>query len=496
MKLATTSTTFACRCRWPWFDGRSDMTYPSVSVQTESCSNRSRRSAYRAAILDAVGHGVEAFAVVFLHSYLNSEHEDRAEAILHEELNGAFVSTSHDVSPEIREYDRTTTTSANAYVQPLVASYLGRLEEGLAQEGVSGQLSLMSSAGGLVSVSAVKDKPIDLLESGPAGAALAAGFFGRLAGENDVIAFDMGGTTAKVCLVDDGTLPTAHSLEVARVHRFKKGSGIPIRAHSIELIEIGAGGGSIARRDRLGLLAVGPESAGASPGPACYGLGGADVTVTDAALLLGYLDAGYFLGGAMPLDTDAARGAVATLAETFDLDPVHVAWGIYEIVTENMARAIRLHAAEQGHDYRKYTIVATGGAGAVHAYRLARILGISRVLCPLRSGVAASVGLLVAAPRVDLLRSYAMSLANADWDRVNELYVEMVSEAHSLLPRLGVSTGNVQLVSMADMRYAGQGFEVTTTLGPAPYGPDSLDMLIECFETEYERLYERRNSAA
>ncbi len=350
----------------------------------------------------------------------------------------------------------------------------------------------MTSAGGIASEEAAREVPISLLESGPAAGAIAGGFCGELAGERHVIALDMGGTTAKACVVDDGQPLVTYAFEAARVHRFKRGSGLPLRIPAVDLIEIGAGGGSIARVDRLGLLVVGPRSAGSVPGPACYGRGGEDPTVTDADLLLGYLNPDYFLGGEMPLDADAAQRAVGDrLARPLGRDAVAVAWGIHDIVNENIASAARVHLAERGRDPRTYVLVATGGAGPVHASRIARKLGVRRVLCPLASGVASTIGLLVAPPRADLVHAYVGRLDGLDWDRLNAIYAAMRQQGITLLGQAGVPAEEVEAAPLADLRYVGQGFEAVTDLPTGPYGSDTAGEITRAFATVYERSYGR-----
>jgi 5-oxoprolinase (ATP-hydrolysing) len=351
---------------------------------------RSRHGARRARRLAA--DGVEAIAVCFLHAYRNPAHEREAGEIVRACLPEVAVSLSSDVVAELWEYQRLVTTCANAFVQPLMDRYVRRLERELWQRGFRGALTLMHSAGGLVSPETARAFPIRLLESGPAGGGLATAFFGKLAGHDDVISFDMGGTTAKACLIEDGRASVAAEMEAARVHRFKKGSGLPIKAPVIDMIEIGAGGGSIADIDEVGLLRVGPQSAGADPGPACYGRGGTEATVTDANLLLGYYDPGFFLGGRMALDRDAAERALAAVGAKIGLSAIETAWGIHRVVTESMAAAARIHIVEKGKDPRAYAMVGFGGAGPAHAAGVARILGVRELLIPPASGAASALG--------------------------------------------------------------------------------------------------------
>ena len=318
---------------------------------------------------------VEAVAICFLHAFTNPEHEQAAGVRLAERLPGLRISMSHEVAPEIREYERMSTTVCNAYVQPLAETYLGQMEVRLRDAGFARELFLMLSSGGVSTLATAVKFPIRLVESGPAAGALAAVFYGELLDEPDLVSFDMGGTTAKMCH-HGGRPAMSDNFEIARVHRFKRGSGLPVRVPTIELIEIGAGGGSIARKDELGLLKVGPDSAGADPGPACYGLGGDQPTVTDADLLLGYLNPEFFLGGRMTLDRSASERAIAGLAAEMNLSALDTAHGIFQVVNENMISATRVHVAERGADPRRLKLMAIGGAGPVHAYEIARALRI------------------------------------------------------------------------------------------------------------------------
>ena len=335
-----------------------------------------------AEVADLVKQGVESLAICFLHAYANPAHERAIGAAVAERFQNLSISLSSDIAPEIREYLRASTTVTNAYVRPLAEIYLERLEQALRTEGIPGGLFLMLSNGGLTHVSEAKRAPVQLLESGPAAGALAGAWFGRNAGLERVLAFDMGGTTAKLALVDDGEPLVAYGFEAAREKRFLRGSGLPIQIATVELIEIGAGGGSIARKSDLGTLNVGPESSGAQPGPACYGRGGTEATVTDADLTLGYLNADFFLGGAMKIDRAATDGAFSRLATTLGVEPGRAAFGVHDVVNENMAGAARVAIAERGRIPAEYALLATGGAGPVHAWHVARKLGINRVVCP------------------------------------------------------------------------------------------------------------------
>src|SRR5262245_31094459 len=360
-------------------------------------------------IVEAIAaENIRAVAVCLLHSFRNPDHERALAAALHAKAPDLAVSLSSDVMPDLREYERASTAVANAYVQPVVRSYLDRLAEGLRAAGIAADLMLIGSDAGTSSRDAALRYPVRLVESGPAGGALAASFLGRRAGEPDVIAFDVGGTTAKVCIIDGGVPERADQFEVARVHRFAKGSGLPLKVPVIEMIEIGAGGGSIARVDELGLLRVGPDSAAANPGPACYELGGELPTVTDADLVLGYLDADFFLGGRMPLSRDRAAEAIRRhVAEPLRISPTRAAWGIHAVVNDNMARAARVHCLERGKDSRDYVLLAYGGAGPVHAAQVAAALGMRRVMYPLRAGVMSALGFLAAPIAFERMRADA-----------------------------------------------------------------------------------------
>ena len=436
--------------------------------------------------------GVQAVAIALLHSYRNPEHERQVEEILTEYAPDLTISTSSSVVPEIREYERTSTTIANVYVRPIVVSYLAKLEQSLAELGFDGSLFIMLSSGGISTVETASKYPIRLVESGPAAGALAASEYGRLTGRKNVLSFDMGGTTAKACLIDDGEPSTTSDFEVSRVYRFKKGSGLPVKVPVIEMIEIGAGGGSIARVDTLGLLKVGPDSAGADPGPACYGNGGVHPTVTDADLVLGYLDPRYFLGGRMSLDVAGAKAAIMRdVAEPLGMSLHEAAWGIHQVVNENMASAARIHAIENGKDPRSYPVFAFGGAGPVHAYRVAEILRAPQLVVPLGAGVTSTVGFLAAPLAFDFVRTYFSRLDEINWQDVNALYGEMEAEGREILGQAGVQVDDIRVVRSAEMRYAGQGHEVSVPMPDGELDAGSLTGAVESFEEVYRRLYER-----
>lgn len=441
-------------------------------------------------LVDALrAEDIEAVAVCFLHSYRAPAHERAVGDLLRAGEPPWACALSHEVVPEIREYERTSTTVANVYIQGLASRYLSRLEERLESMGVGGPLFIMQSTGGICSIETACRFPIRVVESGPAAGALAAAHHGMLAGRPDLLSFDMGGTTAKACLIEGGEPLTAPEFEVARVYRFKRGSGLPIKVPAIEMIEIGAGGGSLARVDRLGLLTVGPDSAGADPGPACYGRGGAEPTVTDADLVLGYLDPDFFLGGRMRLDRDAARRAIEErVAGPLGLDAVRAAWGIHQVVNENMASAVRVHAVERGKDVRRFPLFAFGGAGPVHAHRVARILRCRTVVCPLGAGVTSAMGFLVAPLVFDFVRTLQNGLESVDWPAVHAALREMEHEGRRILART-VRDDDIAFRRWADMRYRGQGHEIRVALPDDSLGPGSERALRDAFERDYAAIY-------
>jgi len=433
--------------------------------------------------------GIEAVAISFLHSFSNPVHELAARKAVLRAAPRMRVSISSEVVPELREYERTSTTVANGYVQRLVSDYLGELRWRLERLGFGGGLYVMLSSGGIATVDTATRFPIRLLESGPAAGALAAAAHGRASDELDVLSFDMGGTTAKLCVVEDGAPLVADEFEVDRVYRLKPGSGIPLKVPVIDMIEIGVGGGSIARVDSLGLLKVGPRSAGADPGPSCYRRGGTEPTVTDADLVLGYLDPGYFLGGRMRLDLDSARAAIERdVAGNLGLSVEEAAWGIHTIVNENMANAARVHAVERGKDVSKLPLFAFGGAGPVHAVGIGAALRSPLVVAPLGAGVMSTLGLLSAPLAFDFTRSWRCELDAFDTERAEGLLAEMETEGTKVLVESGVPAGEVTHARFSDLRYVGQGHEVRVAL------PAELDAgaLTRVFELEYTRLYGRK----
>jgi N-methylhydantoinase A len=432
---------------------------------------------------------VTSIAIGFLHSYVNPAHERRARAVLESLMPELSITLSSEVCPEMREYERWSTACANAYVQPLMDRYLKRLEDALRERGFHCPMFLITSAGGLTTVETARRYPIRLVESGPAGGAILAT---RIAGQCDydrILSFDMGGTTAKICLIDEGKPQFSRSFEVARQYRFLKGSGIPIRIPVIEMVEIGAGGGSIATVDQLGRIQVGPESAGSEPGPACYGRGGTHATVTDADVRLGRIRPDRFAGGTMTLHPEAARDAIAAaIGKPLGLDDVRAALGISEVVEENMANAARVHAVERGKELGDRAMIAFGGAAPLHAARLAEKLGIDTVVVPTGAGVGSAVGFLMAPVAYEVVRSRYVRLdASFDAAAVDALRQEMRAEAEAVIRR-GAPDAPLTEAWTADMRYRGQGHEVTVAIPAGALSPAELTRL---FAAQYAQQFGR-----
>jgi len=432
---------------------------------------------------------VESVAISFLHSYINDAHEKQIGQFLQNALPGISISLSSEVASEIKEYERTSTVVASAYVKPIVASYLEELEDRIQKIQKDVPLRVMVSSGGFTSAKAAAQTPILLLESGPAAGVLSALNTALQNGVQHVLAFDMGGTTAKACVAVDGQAPIAHFFECARVQRFKRGSGLPILIPSIELIEIGAGGGSIAYVNRLGLLNVGPESSGSVPGPVCYDQGGKNITVTDADLILGYLSADNFLGGEMKLNTDQAEVEMTKLADQLDVTMTDAAWGIYNMVNENMASAARIHIAENGYDPRDFSMVATGGAGPVHAVEVARNLRIPRVLIPIAAGAGSCLGMLAAPARVDRAWSNPQLLANCDWISIEKTLKTLKMDAEKELEMANAKNINWQIG--LEMRYYGQGADISVAIDWQSLNSDTGKIILNLFEEQYQKLYGR-----
>jgi N-methylhydantoinase A len=450
------------------------------------------RDSVRQAADQLVALGARSIAICFLHAYANPAHEREAAAVVASAHPRLPISLSSEVAPQIREYERSSTTVANAYVKPLAERYLTRLAGDLAVLGLEAPLFMMLSNGGLTHLDEAKRVPVQLLESGPAAGALAAGFFGARSGAPDLLAFDMGGTTAKLAMVLEGAPRVVHRFEAGRERRFTAGSGLPLTISTVELIEIGAGGGSIAAVDGLGLLKVGPQSAGSMPGPACYARGGEAPTVTDGNLLLGYLDPETFAGGTMLLDVRAAERAVDAVADRAGIGRAEAAGGIHAVVNETMAAAARVHVAEQGHDPRDFALLVTGGGGPLHGCEMARRLGIRRVICPPAAGVASALGLLLAPARADRVATIAQRLGRLDWDAFEAQFATMEEEARQVI---GATLGEGVTLTVersADMRFVGQGYEIVVSLPAGPYSAESLPELRACFDAAYGRIFARQ----
>ncbi len=448
--------------------------------------------AVRQAVRELSGQGVESIAVSLVHAYRNPEHERRIGEIIREEAPDVTVSLSSRVAPLIGEYERTSTVAADAYVKPILRQYLMDLVGQLGELGFQRTLYMMLSSGGITTAESAMEFPIRLLESGPAAGAFAAGFYGALVGQTDLLSLDMGGTTAKACLIENGQPDVAHMLEADRAHRFMPGSGLPILTPTVDLIEIGAGGGSIAAINTLGLLNVGPRSAGSDPGPVSYGRGGSEPTVTDANVVLGYLDPGYFLGGRMSLDRDGAAQAIAEKnAKALGIDGIDAAWGIHSIVNENMAGAARRHIIERNRDPRNLSMVAFGGAGPAHAVAVAKILGIGEVIVPLGAGVASAIGALTAPMALPFARSYMTLLDACDWSQVARLYADMKSEAEQSLSTADGLSGDIAYQIAADMRFAGQYHELRVELSEGVPDESRIPAIVEAFHASYSEVYGR-----
>lgn len=467
--------------RWPVRERMSARGEPLIPLDEASVREVEER---------ARKHDVDAIAVGLLHSYANPEHEQRVGALLAKALPDVTVTLSCEVCPEIREYERLSTACANAYVQPRMARYLSALDEELKALGLSCPFMLMTSGGGLTDLETAVRFPVRLVESGPAGGAVLAAWIARQRGLDRVLSFDMGGTTAKLCLIDDCMPQTTRSFEVARAWRNLKGSGLPLRIPAIEMVEIGAGGGSIAAVDGLGRLRVGPESAGADPGPASYGRGGSAATVTDADLVLGRIDATAFAGGS-GLDEGAGAAVLnGQVAEPLEMTEPLAAYAVSEVVDENMANAARVHAVEWGKDIRARTMIAFGGAAPLHAARLAEKLELDAVVVPPQAGVGSAVGFLRAPVSYELARSRHMRLSAFDTDDAVALLEEMASEARAVVAlAAGQAANGLDEVRHLYMRYVGQGHEIAVRLPEGGLG--DADLLRHAFEAAYRRLYDR-----
>ena len=434
--------------------------------------------------------GIEAVAISLINSYVCPDHERIVARILKQKLPGLAVTLSSEIAPEIREFERSTTALCNVYVKTIAEKYLTRLERRTRDElSEKSGLYVMQSNGGLLTADQAIEAPIRLVESGPAAGALAAAHYAKSLGLSDILSFDMGGTTAKACLIVDGEPLLAPEFEVDRQYQFKKGSGLPVKVPVIEMIEIGTGGGSIAEIDALGRLKVGPHSAGSVPGPACYGAGGTNPTVTDADLLLGYLNPEFFLGGDMELDRGAAeRAIVAQVGEAMDLDVIAAAWGIHQLANEAMASAARIHAIERGRTIAQFPMFAFGGAGPVHAYGVARVLKLPKIIYPFGAGVMSAVGFLTAPLAFDFVRSSPARFEHLDWAAVNLTLSEMEEEGGSRLAK-SLGADQVTLRRWADMRYRKQGFDIRVPIPGGTLGPANIAQITAAFERVYSELY-------
>jgi len=435
--------------------------------------------------------GYESIAVGLIHSYLNPDHERMVRDVLAEKLPDVMVSLSSEVSPQMREYERFNTVVANAYIKPLMKSYLGRLKGRLEDEGADCSVFLMHSGGGIISIESAADFPVRLVESGPAGGAVFAANIAARYDLDKVLSFDMGGTTAKICLIKNQTPKTSRVFEVARTYRFKKGSGMPISIPVIDMVEIGAGGGSLAHIDSMRQIRVGPESAGSEPGPACYGRGGDKPAVTDADLILGKLDPDNFAGGSIQLHADSSADAlVNVLGKTLDMDAQTAAFGLAEVVDENMANAARVHAVENGEDLSEYTMIAFGGAAPLHAGRLCEKLGVDRLLVPTGAGVGSAIGFLRAPFSFEANRSVYMKLSDFKPDVIKSLLTELQDEATGFV-RSCDATSDIISEFKVYMRYTGQGWEIPISLTAEQAMAPDADTFLELFEADYSALFGR-----
>ncbi len=434
---------------------------------------------------------VESVAVCLINSFENPSHELMIKRIIEEEAPGISVSISYHVLPQIKEYERTSTTVTNAYVKPLTERYLSRLDQRLKSLGFNGKLFIMLSSGGVTSVEIAAEFPVRIIESGPTAAVIAAQYYGRLFNISEMFCFDMGGTTAKSCLIQKGVAGIVPTFEVGRVQRFMKGSGLTIQVPVVDLMEIGAGGGSIAKISRMGTLQVGPESSGADPGPICYGRGGTEPCVTDADLMLGYLDENYFLGGKMKLDKEAAKkGIEEKIAKPLGVSLIQATWGIHDLINETMAAAAKTHIAEKGGNPKIVTIVAFGGAGPVHAYGLAKKLGSRRILIPPNAGVGSALGFFTAPRAFDLLRSHKISLEASDFNEIENIFQQMEKEALAILVK-EAKEKDIQFERSLDMRFIGQGSETHVPILQKDFTKLKKEQIRQLFDEIYQKLYGR-----
>ena len=435
--------------------------------------------------------GIESLAVCLINSFENPTHELMIKDIVLKEAPDLSISISYEVLPQIREFERTSTTVTNAYVKPLTGRYIARLSDRLDSLGSAGKLFIMLSSGGITSAETAKEFPVRVIESGPTAAVISAVYFGKMFDVKDIFCFDMGGTTAKSCLIQRGEPGMVSTFEVGRVHRFKKGSGLDIQVPVVDLMEIGAGGGSIARISKMGLLQVGPDSSGADPGPVCYSLGGKEPTVTDADLALGYLDPNYFLGGAMKLDKEPAQQAIEEkIAKPLGVTPIEATWGIHDLINETMAGAAKTHIAEKGGNPKIVTVCAFGGAGPVHAYGLAKKLEAPTILVPPIAGVGSALGFFTAPRAFDLVRSHKVGLKNADFAEIEKLFQDMEREGAAILQKSG-AIENITCERSVDMRFVGQGAETNVPIPNRDFSQITGEEVRSLFDQRYQTLYGR-----
>ncbi len=434
---------------------------------------------------------IESLAICLINSYENPVHEKKIKELVQNKVPDLSLSTSFEVLPQIREYERTSTTVTNAYVKPITAMYLHKLSSRLESLGFKGKLFIMLSSGGITSVETAREFPVRIIESGPTAAVIASQHFGRMFQIKDIFCFDMGGTTAKSCLIQKGQAGLVSTFEVGRVQRFKKGSGLPIQVPVVDLMEIGAGGGSIARINKMGLLQVGPESSGADPGPACYDQGGVEPTVTDADLVLGYLDPNYFLGGTMKLNKNASQKAIKEkVAQSLNTGLMEAAFGIHDLINETMASAAKTHIAEKGGNPNIITISAFGGAGPVHAYGLAKKIGAPRILVPPLAGVGSALGFFTAPIAFDLSRSHKVGLDEADFGEIERLFQELENEGAAILQEAKKGEA-LQFERSIMMRFVGQGAETDLQIERKPFGQWKKEEIRNLFDNVYKGLYGR-----
>jgi N-methylhydantoinase A len=445
----------------------------------------------RQVLSDLLDKGIESLAICLLNSYENPVHEIKIKEIVQSLAPDLSLSTSFEVLPQIREYERTCTTATNAYVKPITARYLKKLSDRIESLGFEGKLFIMLSSGGITSVETAREFPVRIIESGPTAAVIASQHYGKMFQIKDMFCFDMGGTTAKSCLIQKGHAGLVSTFEVGRVQRFKKGSGLPIQVPVVDLMEIGAGGGSIAKMSKLGLLQVGPESAGADPGPACYGRGGQNPTVTDADLVLGYLDPDYFLGGAMALDKAASERAIQEkVARPLGTGMIEAALGIHDLINETMAAAAKTHIAEKGGNPKIVTMSAFGGAGPVHAYGLAKKIGAPRILVPPLAGVGSALGFFTAPIAFDLSRSHRVNLADADFQEIEKLFRSLEEDGAAILQEAD-RQAPIRFERTLMMRFVGQGAETDLPAGNMSFDKINQEQIRTLFDEEYKRLYGR-----